>query len=192
MGNQISFRKSGRIFPLRWAETVTLENFVQQKRNPGSMREGSRLAGMKSQDVIYGEFIILSESRKNVAEFYPGYAGSCNLHIYYVHTTENTYVFIKNLRPLPRKPRTSMKGLIRGKSQRQRHIILSIFVSNLSQDGRRDIFYDDGELLKKDRTASKIKLVRNKCRNALDLRKQSDPGIIDPAFYDICKKIFNG
>lgn len=85
-----------------------------------------------------------------------------------------------------------MKGLIRGKSQRQRHIILSIFVSNLSQDGRRDIFYDDGELLKKDRTASRIKLVRNKCRNALDLRKQSDPSIIDPAFYDICKKIFNG
>ena len=85
-----------------------------------------------------------------------------------------------------------MKGLIGGKSQGQRRIILSIFVSNLSQDGSRDIFYDDGELLKKDRIASKINLVRNKCRNALDLLKQSDAGIIDPAFYDICKKIFNG
>ena len=33
--------------PLRRAEAVTWENFVPAKRNPGSTKEGSRLAGMK-------------------------------------------------------------------------------------------------------------------------------------------------
>ena len=33
--------------PLRRAEAITWENFVPEKRDPGSTKEGSRLAGMK-------------------------------------------------------------------------------------------------------------------------------------------------
>ena len=33
--------------PLRRAEAITWENFVPGKWNPGSTKEGSRLAGMK-------------------------------------------------------------------------------------------------------------------------------------------------
>ena len=33
--------------PLRRAEAITWENFVPGKRDPGSTKEGSRLAGMK-------------------------------------------------------------------------------------------------------------------------------------------------
>ena len=33
--------------PLRRAEAITWKNFVPPKRDPGSTKEGSRLAGMK-------------------------------------------------------------------------------------------------------------------------------------------------
>ena len=33
--------------PLRRAEAITWKNFVPGKRDPGSTKEGSRLAGMK-------------------------------------------------------------------------------------------------------------------------------------------------
>ena len=33
--------------PLRRTEVITWENLVPAKRNPGSTKEGSRLAGMK-------------------------------------------------------------------------------------------------------------------------------------------------
>ena len=33
--------------PLRRAEAITWESFVPAKRDPGSTKEGSRLAGMK-------------------------------------------------------------------------------------------------------------------------------------------------
>ena len=33
--------------PLRRAETITWRNFVPAKRDPGSTKEGSRLAGLK-------------------------------------------------------------------------------------------------------------------------------------------------
>ena len=33
--------------PLRWAKAITWENFVSAKWDPGSAKEGSRLAGMK-------------------------------------------------------------------------------------------------------------------------------------------------
>ena len=33
--------------PLTWAEAITLENFVPAKRDPGSTKEVSHLAGMK-------------------------------------------------------------------------------------------------------------------------------------------------
>ena len=33
--------------PLRRAEAITWENFVPAKRDPGSTKEGSRIAGMK-------------------------------------------------------------------------------------------------------------------------------------------------
>ena len=33
--------------PLRRAQAITWENFVPGKRDPGSAKEGSRLAGMK-------------------------------------------------------------------------------------------------------------------------------------------------
>ena len=33
--------------PLRRAETITWENFVPAKRDPGIIKEGSRLTGMK-------------------------------------------------------------------------------------------------------------------------------------------------
>ena len=33
--------------PLKWAETITWGNFVPAKRDPGSTKEGSRLAEMK-------------------------------------------------------------------------------------------------------------------------------------------------
>ena len=33
--------------PLGWPEAITSKNFVPTKRDPGSTKEGSRLAGMK-------------------------------------------------------------------------------------------------------------------------------------------------
>ena len=33
--------------PLKWAEAITWENLVLAKRDPGSIKEGSRLARMK-------------------------------------------------------------------------------------------------------------------------------------------------
>ena len=38
---------SNFFIPLRLVEAITWENFVPAKRDPGSTKEGSRLAGMK-------------------------------------------------------------------------------------------------------------------------------------------------
>lgn len=48
--------------------------------------------------------------------------------------------------------------------------ILSIFVSNLSQEGSRREFLV-WWIFTKDRIASKIKLLQNRCKNALDMGK---------------------
>ena len=48
--------------------------------------------------------------------------------------------------------------------------ILSIFVSNLSQEGSRREFLA-WWIFTKDRIASKIKLLQNRCKNALDMGK---------------------
>ena len=45
--------------PLRRADANTCENFVPAKRDPGSTKEGSRLAGIK---FLHEEFITLPES----------------------------------------------------------------------------------------------------------------------------------
>ena len=52
---------------LRRTEAITWENFVPEKRDPGS-----------TQDKIYEEFTILPGSRQSGTEFHPGKTGSCN------------------------------------------------------------------------------------------------------------------
>ena len=69
--------------------------------------------------------------------------------------------------------------------------ILSIFISNLPKEGSRENFYHAGEFFTKDRIASKIKLVQNKYRNALDLEKQNGAGRIVATFYNICNEILS-
>ena len=64
---------------LRLAETITRENFVPEKGNPGSTIERSHLAGMKlftcNRRIQFIKSLTLPGTRQNGIEFHPGQLG---------------------------------------------------------------------------------------------------------------------
>ena len=84
-----------------------------------------------------------------------------------------------------------MKGSI-GKLYAQYAQILSIFVSNLPEEGSRADFQYSDEFLTKDRIASKIKQFHINIEKAIDSRKQAGTGIIVATFHKICNEIWSG